>query len=110
MGRASRDKGRRGEQEVARIFREAGFDVDRVPNSGGLRVKGDLTGLEGFHLEVKRQERLCIPEWLSQAHEEAGEGEIPTLIFRQSKRPGSVGDWQAVLPLADLLELLRRAA
>lgn len=109
MGRASREKGRRGEQEVARIYREAGFDVDRVPNSGGLRVKGDLTGLDGFHLEVKRQEILCLPKWLRQAHEEAGAEEVPVVIFRQSKRADGVGEWHACLPLADLIELQRRA-
>lgn len=106
MGRMSRDKGRRGEQEVARIFRANGFDVDRVPNSGGLRVKGDLTGLDGFHVEVKRQEKLAIPAWLRQAHEEAG-WRVPLVIFRQSKKAGNVGGWHAVLTLEALIWLLK---
>lgn len=104
MGKASRDKGRRGEQEVARIFREAGFDVDRVPNSGGLRVKGDITGLEGYHVEVKRQETLALPKWLKQAYEES-DYNVPVVIFRRSNE-----DWHAVIPLGTLLDLLKRAA
>lgn len=105
MGRASREKGRRGEQEVARLLRDAGFPVDRVPNSGGLRVKGDLTGLQGFHLEVKRAERANIWAWLEQAGSEAADGDTPLLVFRRSR-----SGWHAALPLEDLIELLRRAA
>lgn len=101
----SRTKGRAGEQEVARLLREAGFDVDRVPNSGGLRVKGDITGLDGFHLEVKRKERLDLWTCLEQARTEAPEGDVPLLIFRRNR-----SEWQACLPLSDLIELLRRAA
>ena len=44
MGKPSRQKGVRGELEVRDVFRRHGFDVDRVPNSGGLRIKGDLHG------------------------------------------------------------------
>jgi hypothetical protein len=110
MGRSQRVKGAVGEREVANIIRAVGLDVDRVPNSGGLRVKGDLTGLDGFHLEVKRQETLCLPKWLRQAHDEAADDEVPVVIFRQSKRVGNVGEWHACLPLAGLLDLLRRAA
>lgn len=101
-GRRSRNKGTAGEQEVARILREAGIEVDRVPNSGGLKVKGDLTGLEGFHVEVKRKERLDLWKCLEQARTEAPEGDTPLLVFRRNR-----SEWQACLPLADLIELLR---
>lgn len=111
MGRAEREKGARGELEVAKIFRAAGFDADRVPNSGGLKVKGDLKAnddsLDGLHLEVKRQETLALPKWLRQAHEEAGEGQTPVVVFRQSKQPGKVGEWHATLPLDGLITLLQ---
>src|SRR5437867_1771533 len=72
MGRLSRDKGNRAELEVAAIFREHGFDCDRVPNSGGLRIKGDLYGSVPVHVEVKRQEVLRLRLWLRQA---AGESD-----------------------------------
>ena len=60
MGKPSRDKGARGEREVAAIFRAAGFDCNRVPNSGGLRLKGDLYGASvrvGF-VQRLRDERM----------------------------------------------------
>ena len=118
MGRASRDKGSRGELEVAHTLKRAGFDVDRVPNSGGLNVKGDLKGNEGehrlddYHLEAKRQETICLPEWLRQAHEEAAPGQVPVVVLRKSKTKanGPIGEWHACLPFDALIDLWRRAA
>jgi hypothetical protein len=101
VGRASREKGGRGELEVAAAFRLAGFDCDRSPNSGGLRLKGDLYGDIPVHLEVKRAERLKIPEWLAQAREDAPAGVTPVVAFRRNREP-----WYAVLPLDALVALL----
>jgi Holliday junction resolvase len=105
MGASQRRKGAVGEREVATILRNAGFDVERVPNSGGLTVKGDLTGLDGFHIEVKRQEAAKVWAWLEQARSEAPDGDTPLLIFRRSR-----SEWHACMPLSDLLELLKAAA
>ena len=103
MGSSEREKGARGEREVRDVFRYHGFDCDRVPNSGGLRLKGDLHGdLPGVHVEVKYQERLRLPAWLRQASSEAGD-KMPVVAFRQSR-----GVWYAVLPLDSLVELLAR--
>ena len=101
MGRMQRTKGNRAELEVAAIFRAAGFDCDRVPNSGGLRIKGDLHGDIPVHVEVKRAERLKLPEWLAQARDEAPEGVTPVLAFRRSHEP-----WYACVPLEALVALL----
>lgn len=101
MGRRERDKGARGEREVADVFRAAGFDVERTPNSGGLRYAGDLYGDTPCHVEVKRQETLRLPLWLRQAADEAGDGAIPVVAFRQSR-----GEWYAALPLVALVGLL----
>lgn len=100
MGRPSRDKGVRGEQQVAAIFRAAGFDCDRVPNSGGLRLKGDLYGDVPAHLEVKNAEAWRMAEWLEQARVEAGD-RWPVLAFRRNATP-----WYAALPLEVLVALL----
>jgi hypothetical protein len=98
---AQREKGIRAELEVAAIFRAAGFDCNRVPNSGGLRIKGDLYGDIPAHVEVKRAERLCVPEWWRQTRGEAPEGVLPVLAFRQSR-----GEWLALVPLDALVRLL----
>lgn len=102
-GRRSRSKGAAGEREVAAIFRAHGFDCDRVPNSGGLRIRGDLYGTLPAHVEVKRQERLQLWQWLEQASSECGEA-TPVVAFRRSR-----GGWYACLPLEALVKLYAEA-
>ena len=89
MSRRERDKGAAGEREVAAIFRAHGFDCDRVPNSGGLRLKGDLYGARlaqlGAHVEVKRQERLQLWAWWEQAVADAEDGVRPMVAFRRNR-------------------------
>lgn len=102
MARSERDKGARGEREVAERFRLAGFDCDRAPNSGGLRFRGDLYGELPCHVEVKRQEVLRLWEWLRQAELDA-DGRMPVVAFRRN-----AGRWYATLPLDDLVNLLWR--
>jgi hypothetical protein len=104
MAKASRDKGARGEREVAAIFRAAGFDCNRVPNSGGLRLKGDLYGaLPDLHVEVKRAERWDVPGWIRQAESEAPVTAIPVVCFRRNQ-----GEWYAVLRLGALTGYLKK--
>jgi Holliday junction resolvase len=98
MAASSRRKGLKGEQEVARLLRAHGKVVRRL---GG---KGDVLTAFGttypLHLEVKRAERLKLPEWLRQAQAEAPDGNVPVVAFRQNN-----GEWYACLPLAALVEL-----
>ena len=104
MSRRERDKGAAGEREVAAIFRAHGFDCDRVPNSGGLRLKGDLYGELPVHVEVKRQERLQLWQWWGQAVDEANYARLrPVLAFRRNR-----SEWLAVVRLDDLVELLAK--
>ena len=100
-GKASRDKGKAGELEVAKVLQAHGLDVRRTPNSGGLAWRGDLQGLEGYLLEVKRCEALNVPAWLRQAHADARGGEVPVVFFRRSAKSPSdpVGRWHAIEPL-----------
>lgn len=95
MSRAERDKGSRGELEVAAIFRAAGFDCDRTPNSGGLRIAGDLYGAAlPYHVEVKRQEVARPWLWIAQATADAPAGAVPLVAFRRNHSP-----WLALVDL-----------
>lgn len=105
MSRRERDKGARGEREVATVLRGYGLEVDRTPNSGGLHIPGDVTGLEGFHLEIKRQETLRLPLWVRQAVEEAPEASEPVVVYRQSGEP-----WRVVLTLEAFARLVAEAS
>jgi Holliday junction resolvase len=102
MPAISRRKGVKGEREVARIWQAAGLEVR------GLEGLGDHVVTCGngvtIHSEVKRAERLKLPEWLRQAAAEAPQGTVPVVSFRQNR-----GEWYAALPLAELAALVRAA-
>jgi hypothetical protein len=100
MGRASRQKGQRGEREVRDIFRKHGFDCHRDGSESG-DLKGDLP--PGYHPEVKRAERLNIPGWTRQAEGEAGEGEVALLFYRSGRQP-----WRVSLDADHFIGLLAK--
>jgi hypothetical protein len=103
VGAASRRKGLGGEREVADVFEAAGHQM-RGFESGGdwLCVDPRRAGAPLLHVEVKRQERLRLPEWTAQAEGEAAAGMVPVVVYRQSREP-----WRVVLRLDDLLRLLK---
>lgn len=96
---SERRKGLRGQQEVQRLFAELGIDLDK------LAAQGDRIWRIGdgrsARLEVKRQERLQIKEWIKQAEAETPRGMVSVVCFRQSR-----GEWYACLPLGDLVRLV----
>lgn len=103
-GKGRRDKGVKGEREVTKLFDERGYDVRGLEGLGDqIATKGKPGALLCFHLEVKRQERLRIHEWLRQCVDETPAGMIPLLTYRRSSET-----WVAVMPLLDLLDLLER--
>lgn len=109
-GRRSRNKGSRGELEVAKIINDRlGLELHRTPNSGAFKwhdnLKGDVQGWPGMHLEVKRAERLQIPKWLEQTEDDCPDGSVPLLVFRQSHQP-----WRVVMRLDDLLTIMMEEA
>lgn len=103
-GRASRNKGANGEREVADILKAAlGIDICRTPRSGAWEhAKGDLYGVPGFNVEVKRQERARIDEWYAQAKGDAAEDEIAMLVYRKNR-----DGWKVVLSLDDFISVMK---
>lgn len=101
MSGTERRKGKTGELEVAAVFKSAGFDCDRTPNSGGLRIRGDLHGNVPLHVEVKRQEGARPWLWAEQASTDAGAGERWLVAMRRSRSP-----WLALLELEHAVQLL----
>jgi hypothetical protein len=112
VSRTSRNKGLRGEQEVAAIFRRHGFEVRGLEGAGdhlcitarrghgAIDATPELLGLT-IHSEVKRQERLQLWQWLGQLEAEAPAGTLPLLSFRRNRSP-----WYAAVQLERLVELL----
>ena len=56
----SRNKGKIGELELAKLFRDHGFKSRRGQQYCGTSGEADVTGLPGLHIECKRVERLNL--------------------------------------------------
>lgn len=89
-GKSSQSKGRRGEQELARILQGYGYPVE-VGRAQSYGEVPDLTGLPGVHIECKRCEQLRLGEWMAQAERDAQRFQdgVPAVFFRRFRSPCS---------------------
>ena len=101
MGKPSRDKGKRGEREVASLLRSYGYDAHRGVQYHGGKDSPDVVGLPGIHIEVKRTEAFRLWDALSQAKGDAGD-KMPIVVHRKNDC-----EWVVVQPLKDWIELYR---
>lgn len=83
----SKAKGKRYELELAKEFREYGYDARRTAQyCGNTGDASDVVGLPGIHIEAKRCETLRLSEWMEQAvRDSKGTGDIPAIFHRKSK-------------------------
>ena len=102
MGKMSREKGKRGERELAKRLREYGYECRRGQQYSGAAGDADVTGLPGIHIEVKRTESLRLYDALSQAKADAREGELPAVMHRKNNC-----EWVAIMPLWAFMEIYR---
>ena len=101
-GRRSKEKGKRGELEVAHLLKEYGFTGRRGQQfKGGTDSPDVVCDMEGFHIEVKRTEGINVYEAVAQARRDRKPGETPLVLHRRNGKP-----WLAVLYADDLLRLL----
>lgn len=101
----SRQKGARGERELAGILREYGFDSHRCQKYSGVSGDADVVGLPGIHVEVKRVERLNISEAIKQSQRDARPGELPAVFHRKNRE-----EWLVTMPLGVWMELYQQSA
>lgn len=93
MAKSQRDKGARGERELAKTLSKF-LSIEVKRNLDQPRDAGhDLDGLP-FSVEVKRQEQLRIGAWWEQTVEQAqANGKPPALAYRQNHK-----QWRFVIP------------
>jgi len=101
MGMISKRKGKTGELEVAALLREYGFDGKRGVQYQGGKDSADVTGLPGFHIEVKRTEKLNLEAAMAQARADCGDN-TPMVLHRKSKK-----DWVVIMDASDFLKMVR---
>lgn len=98
----SKDKGSRGERELASKLKEYGFDCRRGQQYCGANGDADVVGLDGIHIECKRTERLSLYDALAQAKSDAKEGQMPVVMHRKNHC-----EWVVIQPLSDWIELYK---
>ena len=101
MSKSQRDRGKRGEREVAGILRQHGYDAFRTQQYCGKNGNADVSGLPGFHIEVKRTERLRLYDAMQQSQRDAPPDEIPIVVSRADRKP-----WLVSIDLNDFLSIL----
>lgn len=97
----SKQKGKRGELELARKLREYGYETRRGQQYSGIEGE-DVVGLPHIHIECKRTERLNIYEAMKQAIKDAKLDEKPAVFWRKNRE-----GWLVIMRFDDWVELYR---
>ena len=101
MSASQKNKGKRGERELARLLTLNGHPARRGRQYSGSPESPDVVCPSmPFHIECKRAERINIYAALEQAE---GDADGPALVaHRRNGKP-----WLAVMRLSDLLALVQ---
>lgn len=107
IGRASRNKGKRGEREFANICKDKGFpNAHRTAQfRGNTGAAGDVEGLPGIHIECKFVENLNLRAAMEQSRNDAaanGNGDFPIVVHKKSRQP-----WLITMDIDDWFELYK---
>ena len=97
----SKRKGAAGEREFSAFLRTHGFsEARRGQQYSGIEGE-DVVGLPGYHVEVKRVERLNIHDAMNQSIRDA-DNQIPIVAHRKNRT-----EWLVTMRAEDFLELVR---
>lgn len=103
MGKMSRDKGKRGELEIAELFREYGFSARRgQQHRGGADSPDVIHDMQDTYVEVKFRETMSIYPVLEKANEERECYEHPVVFYRRKN-----SEWTVVMYADDFMDLMR---
>lgn len=103
MGLHSKNKGKLGELEVAKLLARFGYTARRGQQyAGGGNSPDVVHNMDGFHIEVKRTERFALYPALEQANADKKPKEISVVFHRMNNK-----NWVVVM---DAEEFLRDVA
>jgi Holliday junction resolvase len=104
MSKMSRDKGKRGEREVAAIIRSHGFEARRgQQHRGGPDSPDVIHDIPDLYIEVKFREQLNIYTALDKASDEALLSQ-DVVVFHRRNRTG----WIVSMDADDFLQMIKR--
>ena len=98
----SKQKGKRGELELAHRLQEYGYNARRGQQYCGANGDADVVGVPGLHIECERVEALNIDKALEQAQSDALDGELPVVMHRKNGEP-----WKVTLTLDDFMSIYK---
>lgn len=105
MAKNSRNKGKRGEQEVVDLLKEHGYEARRGQQyTGGDGSPDVVHNVPGVHVEVKRVEQLSLYPAMEQASRDAAGKAMPAVFHRRNDQR-----WVVVVWADDFLSLMREA-
>ncbi len=108
MSKSQRDKGKRGERELANVLRAWGYSARRGNQSDGAHECDVEAAAIPWWIECKRGKSIRFWEAFAQADSDAvrdNKHRAPAVVFR---RDGDT-QWRVVLHLEEALELLDAA-
>ena len=98
----SKDKGKRGELQVAALLRGFGYEARRGQQFSGSPDSPDVVhSVEGFHIEVKYTEAFSPYKAMEQAEDDAKEGDIPVVFYRKKRKR-----WMVLIDAEDFMNLI----
>ena len=106
----SKQKGTKFETAVVRYLTDNGFPyAERAPLAGN-KDRGDITGTPGIVWECKNAREIRLAEWSDETFAEMvnAKANYGILIIKRP-RYGDPADAYAVLPLSDIVALLKEA-
>ncbi len=99
----SRTKGRAGEQEIARVLREAlGLEITRNWAEQAFHGGADIIGVDGWCIEVKRAKRYSDDWWKQTVAQADSIGDKPVLLYRLDRK-----QWVAEVRGKDVVSALK---
>jgi len=113
----AKQKGTAAETALVRFLQGQGFpNAERRALGGGSSGEdlGDITGIPALCMEVKSQRSYKIPAWLKETEIETknAKADFGILVVKPNGvgiTPNKVGQWWGILPMQEMINLLRDA-
>lgn len=95
----SKQKGAKGERELASKLKEYGYNCRRGQQYNGLEGE-DVVGLDYIHIECKRVEALNLDKAMQQSKKDRNINQIPAVFHRKNNQK-----WLVTMELEDWIKL-----
>ena len=108
MAKASRDKGKRGEREVAQLLTDYGITSRRGRQFKGTPESPDVDcGIPWLNVEVKRREATNVYTWMAEAKATCKHNQMPVVFHKKNDLPTEHRPWLTTMLSTDFAVLMK---